>query len=74
MNSEIGNVTKNLKENVLQHVITLAAIVGFIICAVSAAGGNVGQMVLNNIGYVLFLVFGSSIVIAFVEKFNTFTV
>ena len=70
LDQEVGKVMNFIKKSVLKNAITLAAIIGFITCAVSAAGGSVGQMALNNLGYVLFLVFGSGIMLKFIENFS----
>ena len=71
MSDEINPLIDVIKKHILKNIITVAALIGFIICAISAIGGNVSQLAINNMGYVLFLVFGSTIMIKFVEHFNT---
>ena len=66
LNAEIEKIQDKIQVGIINNLVTIAALAGFVICAVSAAGGNVGQIAIQNMGYVVFLVFGSTLILKFI--------
>ena len=67
LDEEVSHIKEVIQKGIINNLVTIAALAGFVICAVSAAGGNIGQIAIQNMGYVVFLIFGSTLILKFID-------
>lgn len=67
LDAEVVHIKDVIQKGIINNLVIIAALAGFVICAVSAAGGNIGQIAIQNMGYVVFLIFGSTLTLKFID-------